>query len=155
MYIFRALTRSSAAPVVTFLALEFSPQFGGSCFGAKKIGFKQDIELLNLQFVRMPFKLKLKVQHFVLIHLNEAQTGSSALQHCFVVVFPSVVDPKLFIPDPDPALAVLRSRSCHFLGEPEPTFCWPEPRAEAAFVKADPAASFWQAKKESLFKSSK
>ena len=57
--------------MVTFLALEFSPQFGGSCFGAKKLEFKQDIELLNLQLVRMPFKLKLKVQHFVLIHLNE------------------------------------------------------------------------------------
>ena len=29
-------------------------------------------------------------------------------------------------------------------------FCWPEPRAGAAFFKAAPAASFWQAKKESL-----
>ena len=29
-------------------------------------------------------------------------------------------------------------------------FCWPEPRAEAAFFKAALAASFWQAKKKSL-----
>ena len=29
-------------------------------------------------------------------------------------------------------------------------FCWTEPRAGAAFFKAVPAASFWQAKKESL-----
>ena len=34
--------------------------------------------------------------------------------------------------------------------EPEPIFCWPEPRAEATFFKAAPAASFCQAKKESL-----
>ena len=28
--------------------------------------------------------------------------------------------------------------------------CWPEPRAGAAFFKVAPAASFWQAEKESL-----
>ena len=29
-------------------------------------------------------------------------------------------------------------------------FCCPEPRAGAAFLKAAPASSFWQAEKESL-----
>ena len=37
-----------------------------------------------------------------------------------------------------------------FKVEPEPTFFWLESRAGAAFFKAAPAASFWQAKKESL-----
>ena len=43
-------------------------------------------------------------------------------------------------------LPVLRSRSRHFRVEPEPIFFL----AGAAFFKAALAASFWQAKKESL-----
>ena len=50
--------------------------------------------------------------------------------------------------------AVLRSRSRlepPLLGwSRRRLFCWPEPRAGAAFFKAAPAASFWRAKKESL-----
>ena len=34
--------------------------------------------------------------------------------------------------------------------EPEPIFIWPEPKTGASFFNSAPAASFWQAKKESL-----
>ena len=48
-------------------------------------------------------------------------------------------------------VAVLRSRSRHFWGGAKADFFyWPEPRAGAAFFKAAPAASFWQAKRKAL-----